>query len=81
MTDSLKEALLAAGVPQPMRVRVTNEEACAAVLRMLLAGWRIVPVTDKNTVYDFINEAGEHSPHRLHLKSNGVWHFDMRVTL
>ncbi|HEY1034606.1 MAG TPA: hypothetical protein VGE09_06465 [Pseudoxanthomonas sp.] len=81
MSDSIEAALLAAGIRQPMRVRVTNEEACAAVYRMLGDGWRLVPSNDRNTVYDLINESGDISPHRVYLKANGAWHFEMQVTL
>ena len=76
---TIQDAMLAAGLAAPMRVRVTNEEACAAMYRMLGKGWRLVPSQDRNTVYDFVNEAGEHSPHRVHLRANGVWHFEMQV--
>jgi hypothetical protein len=79
--DVMKDAMQAAGLQQQMRVRVTNEDAAAAVFRMLNDGWRIVPQAARSTVYDFINSKGEISPHRLHLKTNGVWHFEMQVTL
>jgi hypothetical protein len=69
--------------PGTVSVAVTGESAVRLLKFLLKSGWRMVPVSGHeyrtSQVFEFVNEGGMYSPHRLILSDRGVWHMDALV--
>ncbi len=77
---SVKEQMKAAGIDEPfVPVKVTNEDAIMVIKKLLAEGYTLIIDTNAgysgNIICDFYKD-GVPSPHRVALRSNGMWHLN-----
>jgi len=68
--------------PGTVNIVVTGESAVRLLKFLLDSGWRMVPAGHEgrtSQAFEFVNEGGMYSPHRLILSDRGMWHMDASV--